>query len=136
MYSVCSSIIEVEKPACSCCMKFLIDAHLPPSLRAVFKAAGHDAIHTLDMPDQNASRDGLLNEISVAEKRVVVTKDTDFYYSHLLHGRPWKLVIVRTGNMGLKETKLMFENHLPAIESALQTCTLVELDQKKVTTLR
>jgi len=59
-------------------MKFLIDAHLPPSLRAVFQAAGHDAIHTLDMLDQNASRDGLLNEVSMAEMRVVVTKDTDF----------------------------------------------------------
>jgi len=32
----------------------------------------------------------------MAEMRVVVTKDTDFYYSHLLHGRPWKLVLVRT----------------------------------------
>lgn len=114
-------------------MKFLIDAHPPPGLSAVFQAAGHDAIHTLDMPDQNASRDGLLNETSMAEMRVVVTKDTDFYYSHLLHGRPWKLVIVRTGNMGLKATKLMFENHLPPIEAALQVCTLVELDQQRVT---
>jgi predicted nuclease of predicted toxin-antitoxin system len=113
-------------------MKFLIDAHLPPSLRAVFQAAGHDAVHTLDMPDQNASRDGLLNEVSMAEMRVVVTKDTDFYYSHLLHGRPWKLVLVRTGNLGLRATKLMFEIHLPEIEQALQRCTLVELDQKMV----
>ena len=116
-------------------MKFLIDAHLPPSLRAVFQAAGHDAIHTLDLQDKNTSRDGLLNEISMAEMRVVVTKDTDFYYSHLLHARPWKLVIVRTGNMGLKATKLMFENHLPEIEAALHVCTLVELDQQKVTAL-
>lgn len=113
-------------------MKFLIDAHLPPSLRAVFQAAGHDAIHTLDMPDQNASRDGLLNEVSMGELRVLVTKDTDFYYSHLLHGRPWKLVIVRTGNLGLNATKLMFATHLPEIEMALQRCTLVELDQQKV----
>lgn len=66
------------------------------------------------------------------EQRVVVTKDTDFYYSHLLHGRPWKLVLVRTGNLGLKATKQMFEIHLPAIEAALQTCTLVELDQQTV----
>lgn len=102
-------------------MKFLIDAHLPPGLRAVFQAAGHDAIHTLDLPDQNAFRDGLL------------TKDTDFYHSHLLNGRPWKLVIVRTGNMGLKATKLMFENHLPAIVTALQVCTLVKIDQQQVT---
>ena len=113
-------------------MKFLIDAHLPPGLRAVFRAAGHDAIHTLDLPDQNASRDGIMNEVSMTELRVVVTKDTDFYYSHLLHGRPWKLVLVRTGNLGLKATKQMFETHLPAIESALQICTLVELDRQTV----
>jgi predicted nuclease of predicted toxin-antitoxin system len=113
-------------------MKFLIDAHLPPSLRAVFQAAGHDAIHTLDLPDQNASRDGQLNEVSIAEMRVVVTKDTDFYYSHLLHGRPWKLVLVRTGNMGLRATKLMFETHLPEIETALQQSTFVEVDQFRV----
>jgi predicted nuclease of predicted toxin-antitoxin system len=113
-------------------MKFLIDAHLPPGLRAVFRAAGHDAIHTLDLPDQHVSRNGLLNEVSMSEQRVVVTKDTDFYYSHLLQGRPWKLMLVRTGNLALKATKQMFETHLPAIEAALQSCTLVELDQQKV----
>ena len=115
-------------------MKFLIDAHLPPSLREVFRQAGHDAIHTLDLPERNSSRDGLLNEISVVEERVVVTKDTDFYYSHILQNRPWKLVLVRTGNLGLKETKRMFENHLPAIEAALESCSLVELDQRSVST--
>lgn len=31
-------------------MKFLIDAHLPPGLRAIFREAGHEAIHTLDLP--------------------------------------------------------------------------------------
>jgi predicted nuclease of predicted toxin-antitoxin system len=66
------------------------------------------------------------------EQRVVVTKDTDFYYSHLLHGRPWKLVLVKTGNLGLKETKLMFEKLIAAIEAALQIGTLVELDQQSV----
>ena len=113
-------------------MKFLIDAHLPPGLRSVFEAAGHDAIHTLDLPERNAARDGVLNEVSLRESRVVVTKDTDFYYSHLLHCRPWKLVLVRTGNLGVKATKLMFETHLPAIEFMLKTCTMVEIDQQKV----
>lgn len=113
-------------------MKFLIDAYLPPSLRAVFHAARNDAIHTLDLADQNASRDGILNEVSMKEQRAVVTKDTDFYYSHLLHGRLWKLVLVRTGNLGLKATKRMFELHLPAIAKALQTCALIVLDHEKV----
>lgn len=113
-------------------MKFLIDAHLPPSLRGIFQAAGHDAIHTLDLPERNASRDGAINEVSMSEQRVVVTKDTDFYYSHLLHGRPWKLVLVRTGNLGLRATQLMFASHLPKIEAALQNCTLVELTEQRV----
>ena len=113
-------------------MKFLIDAHLPPSLRHTFAAAGHDAIHTLDLPEQNASRDGLLNEVSVRDQRIVITKDTDFYFSHLLQGRPWKLVLVRTGNMGLRQTHQVFEKHLPAIVTALETCTLVELDTRSI----
>lgn len=113
-------------------MKFLIDAHLPPSLRGVFEAAGHDAIHTLDLPERNSARDGVLNEVSMRESRVVVTKDTDFYYSHLLHGRPWKLVFVRTGNLGVKATKRMFETLLPTIESMLENCTMVQIDQQKV----
>jgi predicted nuclease of predicted toxin-antitoxin system len=29
---------------------------------------------------------------------VVVTKDTDFYHSHVLQRKPWKLLLVRTGN--------------------------------------
>ena len=113
-------------------MRFLIEAHLPQSLRELFKRAGHDAAHTLDLPDRNSSSDGVLNEVSIREERVVVTKDTDFYYSHILQNRPWKLVLVRTGNLGVKETKRMFEQHLPAIEEALQSCSLVELDQQKV----
>ncbi len=116
-------------------MKFLIDAHLPPGLRHVFAAAGHDAMHTLDLPEQNASRDGILDSVSMAEQRVVVTKDTDFYYSHLLHGRPWKLVLLRTGNMSLRDTRQMFEQHIPAIVTALQTCTLVELDRQQVSSV-
>ncbi len=110
-------------------MKFLIDAHLPPSLKAVFEAAGHDAIHTSDLADRNLTRDGILNEISIEQERVVVTKDSDFYHSHLLQGRPWKLLFVRTGNMTLKATKEMFATHLPTFTAALVKCSLVELNK-------
>ncbi|MBK8039937.1 MAG: DUF5615 family PIN-like protein [Verrucomicrobiaceae bacterium] len=113
-------------------MKFLLDAHLPPGLKRVFASAGHDAMHTMDLPLQNASKDGVLNALSMSEQRVVVSKDTDFYYSHLLHGRPWKLVLVRTGNMSLSDTRRMFEQHLTQIVNALQTFTLVELDRSQV----
>ena len=60
-------------------MKFLVEAHLPPALAAMLRTPGHDVLHTRDLPDQNRTRDGLLNEVSLRDQRVVVTKDTDFF---------------------------------------------------------
>ncbi|MEO6788381.1 MAG: DUF5615 family PIN-like protein [Chthoniobacteraceae bacterium] len=59
-------------------MKFILDAHLPPSLREIFARAGHEALHTLDLPERNSSPDSALNAVSMADQRVVVTKDTAF----------------------------------------------------------
>jgi predicted nuclease of predicted toxin-antitoxin system len=83
-------------------MKFLVDAHLPPGLCALLHAAGHDAVHTAGLPAQNKTPDRVINELSATDQRVVITKDTDFYYSHVLHQRPWKLLLVRTGNERVK----------------------------------
>lgn len=132
MYPLRDKILAVEKPTVRRRMKFLIDAHLPPSLKNVFQAAGHDAIHTSDLTERNLTRDSILNEISLEEQRVIVTKDSDFYYSHLLQGRPWKLLFVKTGNMSLTTTKETFINHLQAIVTALETCSLVELSSSSV----
>ena len=76
-------------------MKFLVDAHLPRSLCALLAAHGHDVLHTHDLPDRNETRDGVLNRLALDEQRILVSKDTDFFYSHLLQGRPWKLLLVR-----------------------------------------
>jgi len=51
-------------------MKFLVDAHLPPGLCALLQAAGHDAIHTSQLPAQNKTADHIINELSVTEERV------------------------------------------------------------------
>ena len=41
-------------------------------------------------------------------------------------------MLVRTVNLGLKATRQMLETHLRIIGTALQTGTLVELDQQTV----
>ena len=48
---------------------------------------------------------------------------------------PWKLVLVRRGNLGLRATQLMFASHRPKIEVALQNGTLVELTEERVEVL-
>lgn len=57
-------------------MKFLVDAHLPRGLCAVLQAAGHDAVHTRQPPAHDRTTDQVINEVSVAEQRVVISKDT------------------------------------------------------------
>ncbi len=113
-------------------MNFAVDAHLPPGLCALLEAAGHDAVHTRELPAQNRTSDEVLNAMSVKEQRVIVTKDSDFYHSHLLHGKPWKLLLVRTGNVRTRDLKALFDRHLPEIIAALEQNSLVELDRQTV----
>jgi len=116
-------------------MKFLVDAHMPPTLCAVLARHGHDATHTANLPAKNATTDSTLNQISFDEQRIVISKDSDFFYSHLLLGRPWKLVLVKTGNVSKGELCSLFERHLPEIEAALQQYTLIEISRAAVTPL-
>jgi predicted nuclease of predicted toxin-antitoxin system len=49
-----------------------------------------------------------------------------------LHGKPWKLLLVRTGNIRTRELTTLLERHLPAIVTAFETNSLVELDRQRV----
>jgi uncharacterized protein with PIN domain len=45
-------------------MKFLVDAQLPVRLARFLQASGYDTLHTRDLPQQNATSDTQINEIS------------------------------------------------------------------------
>ena len=72
-------------------MRFIIDAHLPKRIAAIFRELGHEAIHTSEMPEGNASQDRAIILLA-GEEGVVVSKDDDFYSSFLLHRKPVQLV--------------------------------------------
>lgn len=113
-------------------MKFLVDAHSPRGLCRILKLSGHAARHTLDLPAKNFTTDNAINISSAKEKLVVISKDTDFYYSHLLRREPHKLILVRAGNMGVSELQELFAKNLSTIEKALKRHSLVELDRSKL----
>lgn len=48
--------------------------------------------HTRQLPAENRTTDLAINLLSAKEKRVVISKDTDFYYSHLLRKQPFNLI--------------------------------------------
>jgi predicted nuclease of predicted toxin-antitoxin system len=117
-------------------VRFLVDAHLPRSLCYILDEAGYDSVHTSQLPLQNRTPDQVINELSFAEQRIVITKDTDFYYSHLLQGRPYKLLLIRTGNLRARELVMLIQRQLAAIVGALESHTLVEVDRLTVRGVR
>jgi predicted nuclease of predicted toxin-antitoxin system len=96
-------------------MKFLVDAQLPRRLARILQASGHDALHTLDLPLQNRTPDSNVIRVAEQEGRVVVSKDADFVHSHLLHGRPPKLLLISTGNLSNKEMEAIFAPRIDSI---------------------
>ena len=52
-------------------MKFLVDAHLPRKLAIQLKDMGYDTRHTLGLPLGNRTTDQFINELSIAEQRLI-----------------------------------------------------------------
>lgn len=71
-------------------MKLLVDAQLPPRLARELSAAGHDVMHSLDLPRGNQTPDEDLIAVAMSEGRALVTKDSDFVASFWLRRRPRK----------------------------------------------
>lgn len=94
-------------------MNFLVDAQLPRPMTEWLAAAGGDAIHTLDLPDANRTTDEQIIDLADREQRVVVTKDSDFVDSHLLRGRPPKLLLISTGNISNRDLEALVVPLLP-----------------------
>lgn len=110
-------------------MKFIIDAQLPPALSHFLNYRGHDAIHTLDLPLQNDTPDQAIRELATGESRIVITKDSDFYYSFVLYREPPKLVLVKTGNLGTKALITLFAQELDQLLAALTNYDFIVMDR-------
>ena len=108
-------------------MKFLIDAQLPRHLAAILKWHGQDALHTLDLPLGNRAPDWRINEISVENQRVVITKDADFVNSFMIFGVPYKLLLVSTGNISNRDLEDILIRNLSVILEALEIYDYVEI---------
>src|SRR5207248_6138813 len=108
-------------------VKFLIDAQLPRRMTAWLTAAGCDAIHTLDLPDANRTTDARINDVADREQRAVVTKDADFVDSHLLRGRPAKLLLISTGNITNRELEALVVPFIPDLAREFGAHAFLEL---------
>lgn len=108
-------------------MRFLVDARLPKRFCDWLEQAGHDARHTIHLPNGNLTTDQALVDIADREGRVVITKDSDFVQSLLITGRPQRLLLISTGNVSNKELERLVRVALPDICQVLEQSRFVEL---------
>ena len=108
-------------------MRFLVDAQLPKRITQWLREQGHDAIHTLDLPEGNRTSDAVVTEVAARDERVVVTKDADFVNSFILTRQPRKLLLISTGNIANTALEELLVPRLPAIVEAFATADFVEL---------
>ncbi len=78
-------------------MKYLVDHQLPVALARWLAAQGSDAAHVLDLGLEKAS-DADIWSRALAENRIVVSKDEDFFHLANRFGDPGRLLWLRVGN--------------------------------------
>ena len=116
-------------------MKFIIDAQLPPALATFLRDNGFDAIHTKDLQHGNDTTDAQINAISIAENRIVISKDGDFYDSFAAKKEPYKLLHIKTGNITNEKLIELFSKNLAAIVSELEERDVVTIDHRYIIAL-
>jgi predicted nuclease of predicted toxin-antitoxin system len=110
-------------------MKFLVDAQLPRRFANWLKEAGHDALHTLDLPGKNHTPDRELITRAMQEGRIVISKDADFVQSFLVTGEP-PLLLISTGNISNTELEKILRANLSGIEAAFISGRFVEITRE------
>lgn len=113
-------------------MNFLIDANLPRRLVRIFQERGHDAVHTLELPEGNATADAALLDYSEQNNCVITTKDSDFSTSFWLQNRPQKLLLISTGNIRNSELETLLAINFDQLILALTENRYVELTREHV----
>jgi predicted nuclease of predicted toxin-antitoxin system len=113
-------------------VKFIVDAQLPKSLSDFLLLKEYDCIHTLDLPNGNATTDNEVMAFSKKGNRVVITKDNDFLESFMINKQPEKLIIVKTGNIRNTELIEMFNKHIDTIVKLLSDNSLVEITKTEI----
>ena len=107
-------------------MKFIVDAQLPRKFVTWLNEAGHDGLHTLDLPKKNLTSDMELPEVAVYQGRIVISKDDDFVQAYLINGEP-SLLLISTGNISNLALEVLIKTNLQLISDAFLQSRFVEL---------
>ena len=96
---------------------------------------GYEAIHTLDLPDQNKTPDAEIIRITAEDAvSVVISKDKDFPEQRIIRGLPERLLWITTGNIRNDALIELFEKVFGDIDNLFQEgAGFVELSNESIT---
>lgn len=114
-------------------MKLIVDAQLPAKLCKVLNQLGWESIHVNELPKGDETPDLEIIKIADRQNLIVVSKDFDFYHSHMTLGKPKKLFLITTGNLKNRELFNLFINNALIIKIALNRSNFVELSNEGLT---
>jgi predicted nuclease of predicted toxin-antitoxin system len=80
----------------------------------------------------NRTKDSAINDLSLNDGYVVIPKDSDFVESFLLQRKPWKLLLVSTGNIITADLEVLFGASLDKIVIGFDTFDFIELNRTSV----
>jgi predicted nuclease of predicted toxin-antitoxin system len=107
-------------------MKFLVDAQLPRRIAYRLQEAGHDAVHTLDLPEANRTTDAEILNLA-ARRSGCGHQGCRLRQLVPAHWEPERLLLVSTGNINNAELEALLLPNIAAIVTAFTTSSLVEL---------
>jgi predicted nuclease of predicted toxin-antitoxin system len=113
-------------------MKFLLDANIPPSLAE--ELAGFEVFTSQSLPKGNASKDSEIIQFTIENEVILITKDFDFYHSFLQGRKPRKLILVKLGNMKIRELRSCFRKNLPKIKELFEKASMIILTPDEILT--
>jgi len=111
-------------------LRFIVDTQLPPSLAEFFRRRGFDAIHVINCPNGALTADEEIISIAIAEKRIVVTKDSDFMDYYFLKGYPPAVLLLQLGNIKNNNLFFLLNKHIEEITSLFADQTKFLILQK------
>ncbi len=68
----------------------------------------------------------------MAESRVVISKDSDFFNTYLFKKQPYKLLYITTGNLRNRPLLDLFRSSLTQLLGTLENANVVELNQTTI----
>lgn len=113
-------------------MKFIVDAQLPKNLAYLLREKGYNVIHTSELSAGNDTTDAEINRLSLAENRIVISKDSDFYDSFTAKKEPYKLLHIKTGNIRNSELIELFSKNLELILKEISEGSVVQISRNYI----